>query len=202
MGVGADVGGVLVGDDAGDADVGAQIEPGLAFGGGAGETVDDEFELGKIFHDGQAVGVGFADVENDGEVAAGGDFELVEEEAALQQLGGKIVMVVQAAFAEGNDLGMGAEQGFEEGFVAFFGFGGVVRVDAEGGEDFGVLRGDFEGGGVIGNLGADGDAAGDAGGARGGEDSRDVFGQAGEGEVAVGVDKHGGDYSGDEWGFE
>ena len=52
---GLDVGGVFVGDDAGDADAGAEGEPAFAFGGGAGEAVDDEAEVGVILHDFEGV---------------------------------------------------------------------------------------------------------------------------------------------------
>ena len=119
--------------------------------------------------------MGLADVEDDGEIEPAGDFKLIEEDAALHELGGIVVVVIEAALAEGEDFGFVAEAVFEESFVAGFDIGGVMGVDAKGGEDGGVGAGEGEGFVVIGDVGSDGDDAHHAGGGGAGGGRRGGF---------------------------
>ena len=68
-------------------------------------------------------------MDEDGALARGGDFKLLDEAAALDVVRGAFVVVVEADFAAGDDLGFG-EQGVEFGEGGFVGFGGGVGIDA------------------------------------------------------------------------
>ncbi len=190
FGGGLDVGGVFVGDDAGDADVGTQRQPLFAFGGCAGEAMNDEAEFRKIADDFEGVRVRFADMENHGDFQPARDFELIEENALLQEPGGEIVVVIQATFAQGDDFGLAANGVFQEGLIPLLGFGRMMGMDAQGGEYVRICAGDGERLEMVGDMGADGDNAANTGGGGPVQHLGKMLKEARVGEVAVGVGQH------------
>ena len=97
-------------------------------------------------------------------------------------------MVVETALAEGDHLRV-ASEAFE--FIASVvgGCSHFSRVNADCREDVGVLVGESEGGPAGGKVGADSDEAGHASIRRTLDDGLAVGIEAGEIEVAMGVDK-------------
>lgn len=195
-------GGVAIGEDAREGDVGAKVEDFSHVGGGAGEAMEDEAGgiEGGFSEDGEEVVEGLAAVEDDGlgeafHRAGFDEGELLGEDVVLDGAGWAVVVVVEAELTPGDAAGV-TSHGFEVG-PEVGSFVGVERVDARGAPDIVVGFGDGEGVEGVGGGGGDGDAGGDAVLLGEVEDAGDAGGEAGrlevgEGEVAMGVDHGGG----------
>jgi len=210
----ADFGGVVVGEDAGEGDEGAEVEEEVDFAGAGGEAVEDEavgWEVG-IAEDGDEVVEGVAAVEDDwfaavggvggvgvalgfGSVGVGGDHvELLIEDAPLDVVGWVVVVVVEAEFAEGDAARVVARVVGGLGDDVPVVFGGAVGsvavegVDAGGAPDVRMVCGECERVRGVLCVCGDGEGAGDAAGGGAFEDEVDAVSVVGEGEMAVGVD--------------
>jgi hypothetical protein len=91
-------------------------------------------------------------MDHDRLAAFGGDFQLLFENRSLDLARRKIVVVIEADFADGEDSWMRG-QGAQFGEGPGGGLGGVVRMDSDGGVDecvaIGQAHGGFEIGGAI-----------------------------------------------------
>jgi hypothetical protein len=206
-GDGAKVGGLGEGDVAGEGNHEADVEGAAGVVGGSGEAVEDSAKIvgsPMLLKLGEGVipCVGRvlrgAAVDEDGKPGGGGDFHLGGKGLALFLARGVVVVVVEADFADGDDVGVVAE-----GFEFFEGVGsgeaGFVGMDSGGGIDAGdvgaagVVVGEF--GGAVHGVGAVADADGEDGFDSGGvgtlEHRLAVAVVAVAVEVSVGVDEHG-----------
>ena len=88
--------------------------------------------MGEVFQDGEGIVEGLSAVDDDGQVEVGGDLEVEAEDSFLVGLFGKVVVEVEACFADCDDLvALGEMFQFSHHFI---GDGpGVVGVDGNGG---------------------------------------------------------------------
>ena len=215
----ADLGCGGIGEIAGEGDIEVELEGAPGLGGGAGEAMHDAREAGggpvigeeieevdpgvggaKAGFGGGGGEVGGAAVKDDGFAGGGGELQLGEEGTFLHVWVGVLdVVVVEADLADGDRERVGEETGeFFEGLGG--GMGGLVGVDAGGGEQAGLagvgeqgagareLEGTLHGVGPVAD--ADGEDGGHAGGLRAGEDVG-TLGVVVEVEMGVGVGEHG-----------
>ena len=75
-------------------------------------------------------------MDEDGALAGGGNFELADQARALDRMGRAFVVVVEADFAAGDDLGLD-QQAIEPGENRVIDFGAVVGIDAGAGVELG-----------------------------------------------------------------
>src|SRR5579872_2372420 len=101
--------------------------------------------------DGQGIRPCLPRVDHDGFPCSGGQRELLAKDAALDVAGREIVMIVESDLADGENLRLFRElrQSFER---PGRGFGGIVRVDADGRVDEIVPAGETERGFEIGRA--------------------------------------------------
>ena len=122
----------------------APVESLLRLGRIAGETVENAGARPAIGKNGHGVVPGFAGVDSDRKNELAGDIQLFDEDCALDVARGEIVVIIEADFAISDNFGMGAESAqFGIGFGR--GFGGFVRMDADGRDDLWVTVGEANG---------------------------------------------------------
>jgi hypothetical protein len=190
--------GVLERANAGEADEAAGVEDLAHAGAVFNEAVEDCAKLILVAaNDRKRVSERFARVDHAIEVKFAREVELGLEDFALTIFGGGVLLgcaagfggkakIVQAAFADGDDLRMGgklAKFRDEIGGSVF----GVTGMPANGGEDVVVLRGDGDGAMVGLRVGADGDDFCDVRRASAFEDLVDLIGEIFPAEMRVGV---------------
>jgi len=178
--------GVLEGDDASEADDRSEGQDSLHGGGIIDEAMEDAAHpLGKGGQSRQGVVQRIAGVDDAIEPKFGGDFELLFEQGGLSLLVKLIVglgparlaagqaVVVQAGFADRDDLGMAGEvaQGGAHVVGSVLDVGGMP---ADGGKDRRVLFAEFDCAGAAFQVGADGNNLRDAGGMRALDDRHQV----------------------------
>ena len=179
------------GEDAAEAEVEAQGESLLRLRGVAGETVHDAWPCPVFAQDRHGVVPGFAGVDGDGQIEVAGEFELLDEDFALDFARREIVVVIEADFAERDNFRVRG-QGAEVVVGLRRDFGGIVRVDADGGVDLRVAVGEADGAVDFGRAvaGADGENARDSGCGGALENGVEVVGEALVVEMAVRIDEH------------
>jgi len=132
-------------------------------------------------------------VDSDRKNELAGDIQLFDEDCALDVARGEIVVIIEADFAISDNFGMGAESAqFGIGFGR--GFGGFVRMDADGRDDLWVTVGEANGAIEMWRAiaGADAKNAVDAGLGGADEDGVEIGGEFLVVEMSVGIgDGHG-----------
>lgn len=190
---GAHIGGIGIGDDAGEGDHGAEIEALAGIVDGSGEAVEDHPIRRQVAcaEDGNKVVKGFAAMQDDGFRDARGVqlrdvVELFGQHKPLKGGGWAVVVVVEAEFTPRHAFGMAGE--FSKSRPGVGAMVGIKRVYPRGSPNAVESSGEIDGGLCIVERRRDGDAAGDSG--HGGfvEQVGKQLAEFGEGEMAMGVD--------------
>ena len=181
-----------IGEITGKGDAETHVEAAVGVVKSAAETVEDAAEacVGPILpQNGDAIGPGFATMNDYRFSDTVGDGELVAEDLLLNVARRVVVVIVESDFAPADNANV-AGVGFRFLKMARSGEFGFVGMDADSGVDPGVLLGEGNCGVELVGAGsaADGEDGGDAGFASAGKDGVAVGFEVREIEMGVGVD--------------
>src|SRR5262249_10485757 len=115
-----------------------EFESFFCLGAVSSETVHDAGTAPVFAEHRDRVSPGLAGMNDDGKIEFGRELQLASKDFALRFAWGKIVMVIEADLTEGYDLRVRAERA-EIVERAWFEFCGIVRVNADGGEQLIML---------------------------------------------------------------